>query len=1028
MKRYLRILILLVLVLIPLKVNAQIKTDFNLESPKYNSTTNKDLKISGWLMTESNNPTFHVYIDNEEITTTINRSSRSDVNKAFPNYSSNTNNQKPGFNTTIDINNYTGGKHILTINILDYEKNEILKESSTVFYLEKYKTDFNLESPKLNSKQAKSMNISGWLMTESANPEIHIYIDEEEVNTQINRVARSDVNKAFPNYSNNTNNQKPGFNTTIDTSKYLDGKHNITIKVLDNTETIKEYTREFYIEKSRSCLHIEKPNNNTNTKKTITISGWLMSTNKDASIEYYINNEKVETNVTRVKRNDVIKAITGYGNSTTNPKPGFSSSLDLSTYKDGTYTLEVRVIDSITGEILTRDHRTIILKKYDGRINIEKPNSVEELGTTVVVGGWYLSEYKDAKLEIYLDDTLLENEIARSARPDVIKAIPGYGGSSTNPKPGFRMDVDVSDIQDGIHTLKIRVINETTNEVITSTSKSVKINKNKTIIHMEGPKNTQKRNIKIGGWYLSVNPNNYLKLFIDGTEVESEITKVARSDVIKAVSGYGDETLNPKPGFSMTYDLKNYKDGKHTITVKVYEKRNNQVIGEDSTQITLKKYDGTLNIEKPKANNEVNRNMKIGGWSLSTDTDDSIRVLVDNEVQQVSITRSEREDVIKAVTNYGDKSVNPTPGFSGNVNLTQFKDGTHTLTVQVIDDNTNDIIAQSNREFKLKKYDGRINIDIPQTSMQNSDTLVVSGWEMSELDNSYVEIYIDNVKQEVEISRFERSDVIEAVTEYGTIAVNATPGFNTTIDISNLTIGKHRLKIKLYSKLNELITETTKDIVKYSDVYFGIDVSYYNKTIDWNAVKQDGVSFAIIRAGFRGYGTGAIVEDEKFKENITNALANNISCGVYFYSQAINENEGIAEADFTVGKLQEYKVLEKLKLPIVIDTEYTDLRIGRADSLTREQRTKVIKAFANRIKQHGYTPMIYASRDFLYFNLNMSELSEFDVWLAHYTSTNDPMNHQSNYNGPYKIWQYTSTGTVSGIQGNVDKNISYVKY
>ena len=253
--------------------------------------------------------------------------------------------------------------------------------------------------------------------------------------------------------------------------------------------------REFYIEKSKSCLHIEKPNT-TNMKKTLTISVWLMSTNKDAEIEYYLNDEKVEATITRSKRNDVIKAITGYGNSTTNPTPGFSTSLDLSTYKDGNYKLEVRIIDKNTGEILTRDHRNITLKKYDGRINIEKPNSVEELGTTVVVGGWYLSEYKDSKLEIYLDDTLLENEISRSARPDVLKAISGYGGSSTNPKPGFRMDVDVSDIQDGMHTLKIKVVNETTNEVITSTSKSVKINKNKTIVHMEGPTGTQKRNIK----------------------------------------------------------------------------------------------------------------------------------------------------------------------------------------------------------------------------------------------------------------------------------------------------------------------------------------------------------------------------------------------------------------------------------------------------------------------------------------------------------------------------------------------------
>lgn len=1034
MKKYFRSIILiflLAIILLPIKTNAATRTSFHLEKPTNNQTLNQELVISGWLMTESNNPKIHMYIDNKEITPTINRVDRRDVIKAYPTYSKNTNNQKPGFNAKVNTSEYSNGKHILTINVLDYEKSEVLSQYSLVFYIDKYKTKFNLEGPKANSKQTTSMNVGGWLMTESNNPTIHIYIDNEEVTSTINRVNRPDVLKAFPNYSKNNNNQKPGFSTTIDTSKVVDGKHTLTVNVLDDekNEVINEHSINFYIEKSKSILHIENPNNNINTKKSITISGWLMSTNKNAKIEYYINNEKIDASITRSKRPDVIKAITGYGNSTTNPNPGFKTELDLSSYKDGNYKLEVRIIDSSNNEILTRDNRNIILKKYNGHVHIEKPKDSEELGTTTILGGWYLSEYKDSKLEVYIDNQLLDTEITKTERPDVIKAMGNnYGGSTTNKTPGFKTTLDTSNINDGVHTLKIKVVNPKTNEVITEGSKQIRLNKNKTTIYIEGPKGTQKSDIKIGGWYLSLNTNNTLKVFIDGKEINSTINRVERPDVIKAITGYGGSDINPKPGFSTEYNLKNYKDGNHTITIKVLDKKTNQVIGEGSTTITLKKYDGIIHIESPTTNKLVNRNMKIGGWSLSTDTEDSIRILIDNKQENVTITRTKREDVIKAISGYGGSKTNPTPGFGGQVNLTNYKDGNHTLTVQIIDNNTNDIISETSTNFKLKKYDGKINIDIPQTSMLNQSSLVIAGWEMSELDNSYLEIYIDDVKQDVEIARFEREDVINAITEFGNAKVNATPGFNTTLDISNLSLGKHRLKIKLYSKLNEQITETIKDLVKYNDVYFGIDVSYYNGTIDWDAVHKDGISFAMIRTGYRGYSVGGIVEDDKFKENITNALKNNISCGVYFYSQAITEKEAVEEADYTINKLKKYGVIDKLKLPIAIDTEFTDYHIGRADKLTQAQRTKVVKAFCQRIKEKGYTPIIYASRDFLYFNLNMSELSEYDVWLAHYTSTSDPMNHPSNYSGAYKIWQYTSTGAVSGIKGNVDKNISYIKY
>ena len=152
------------------------------------------------------------------------------------------------------------------------------------------------------------------------------------------------------------------------------------------------------------------------------------------------------------------------------------------------------------------------------------------------------------------------------------------------------------------------------------------------------------------------------------------------------------------------------------------------------------------------------------------------------------------------------------------------------------------------------------------------------------------------------------------------------------------------------------------------------------------------------------------------------AIANGIDVGVYFYSQAINEAEAIGEAEMTLRIIRDNGFAKNITLPIVIDTEESS---GRADNISKVQRTKIVKAFCNRIQQAGYTPMLYSNPYWLDEKLNMSELSQYDLWLAHYTGTNDPLNNPSNYKGNYRIWQYTSTGRVEGINGDVDLNIRY---
>ena len=144
-----------------------------------------------------------------------------------------------------------------------------------------------------------------------------------------------------------------------------------------------------------------------------------------------------------------------------------------------------------------------------------------------------------------------------------------------------------------------------------------------------------------------------------------------------------------------------------------------------------------------------------------------------------------------------------------------------------------------------------------------------------------------------------------------------------------------------------------------------------------------------------------------------------IDIGFYFYSQAINTGEAIEEARYTINMISKYNV--PIKYPIVIDTEKTPVGTGRADGMSKEQRTEIIKAFCEEVKRLGYKPMVYSNKNWLLENINIQSLSSYDVWLAHYTSSTD-------YKYPYTIWQYTSSGYVNGILGNTDMNIGYKRY
>jgi len=200
-----------------------------------------------------------------------------------------------------------------------------------------------------------------------------------------------------------------------------------------------------------------------------------------------------------------------------------------------------------------------------------------------------------------------------------------------------------------------------------------------------------------------------------------------------------------------------------------------------------------------------------------------------------------------------------------------------------------------------------------------------------------------------------------------------------------------------------------------------LDLSHYNKVTDWNTVKKavDGV---ILRVGYRGYGSGKIVADRKFKEHAEACNKVGLPFGIYFMSQAINEAEAIEEAVYSVNMAKKYGAT----LPIFIDSEDGDgtAKVVRADGLSRRVRTDVVKAFCMRVYNLGYASGVYASESWFNNRLYYSELTDYFIWVAKY-GDNTGVKDTTVRLKECDMHQYTSKGKVNGVKNVVDLSEMY---
>lgn len=273
-------------------------------------------------------------------------------------------------------------------------------------------------------------------------------------------------------------------------------------------------------------------------------------------------------------------------------------------------------------------------------------------------------------------------------------------------------------------------------------------------------------------------------------------------------------------------------------------------------------------------------------------------------------------------------------------------------------------------------------------------------------EDDAVQEYIPVVNEKIYDFYSEEDTIILDDPAFGKIWLNAFTNVpKNTYDYSGLKLENGRYE---YSEEDTPISRT------------GIDVSYHQGDIDWTRVAADGIDFAFIRVGYRGYESGMLNLDERFHSYMSGAADAGLDVGVYFFSQAVTTEEAVEEANFVMENIRGYNVT----FPVVFDWEIMDSDTARTNEIMPYTVTECAAAFCDTISAGGYRPMVYGSRKFALMKLDMSKIPTVDFWFAEYKDGHN----EPTYPYDFQIWQYASDGRVDGIDCDVDMNICFADY
>ncbi len=300
------------------------------------------------------------------------------------------------------------------------------------------------------------------------------------------------------------------------------------------------------------------------------------------------------------------------------------------------------------------------------------------------------------------------------------------------------------------------------------------------------------------------------------------------------------------------------------------------------------------------------------------------------------------------------------------------------------------------------------------------------------VDSYKVKSAIKKAEYEQYLESIKREYVSPDISENEIVTMLNSDDETQIISSEALDIGQEDTSASEHGNV-EVVEEEGAELRENAALSYGIDVSHYQKEIDWAKVKASGIDFALIKCGGRSVGDDAnLYQDSFFDENIQGALANGIQVGVYFFSQAVSVKEAYEEASYCVNLIDKYQIT----YPVAFDWESSDGYRVNAASLSRDELTQIVEVFCDTIEGCGYQPMVYFCRNDWYNIVNADVLTEkYKTWLAVYYNEyyykSDTWQYGKSiaeFDYKYDCWQYGVSDSVPGIDGYVDMNVAFFSY
>ena len=553
-----------------------------------------------------------------------------------------------------------------------------------------------------------TLYINGWNLSEEADRYIKVTVDGEDFSVNIKFEKRDDVLKSVSGFGGVETNATPGFYGNIDLKQYADGKHKLVISVRSkkNDHELAKKEISFVTRQYGTLIWVDSPAQNSKVKNKLNIQGWNLSEDANREVTALIDNIDVTQNLKFQQRDDVVKAVQGYGGVLTNKTPGFYGEIDILNLDEGEHNLTIRVRDIETRKTIGEKIVKFFVKNYESLIWIDTPAVDSTVKNKVSINGWNLSEDAERIVKAYIDDKDVTTQLKFQKRDDVVNAIQGYGGAKTNATPGFYGSVDVSGLKDGQHELKIVLEDKNTTKQLQTKKVQFKIKKYDSLIWIDSPaENVSGTTLSINGWNLSENSNREIEAYIDDKDVTTQLKFQKRDDVVNAIQGYGGAKTNATPGFYGSVDVSGLKDGTHKIKILLKDKITKEVYESNEKEFSLKKYDAYITIDYPQAWTNNRDSMYIQGWQLSSLAERKIEVWINGNNVTDKISTYSRQDAVNAMKGkgYGDETTNECAGFSGTIDIRNYDSGDYILKVRVLSTKTSELLSETSRIIGINK-------------------------------------------------------------------------------------------------------------------------------------------------------------------------------------------------------------------------------------------------------------------------------------------------------------------------------------